>query len=60
VLWTIVVINLAGVGIALSLAEQFWLTAVPNLIGATLPIPYTFAVRGSAAGCGPASAPRYC
>ena len=44
VLWTIVVINLANVGIALSLAEQFWLTAVPNLIGATLRIPYTFAV----------------
>jgi NNP family nitrate/nitrite transporter-like MFS transporter len=44
VLWTIVVINLGNVGIALSLAEQFWLTAVPNLIGATLRIPYTFAV----------------
>jgi NNP family nitrate/nitrite transporter-like MFS transporter len=44
VLWTIVVINLGNVGIALSLAEQFWLTAVPNLIGSTLRIPYTFAV----------------
>ncbi len=44
VLWTIVVINLGNVGIALSLAEQFWLTAVPNLIGATLRIPYTVAV----------------
>jgi NNP family nitrate/nitrite transporter-like MFS transporter len=44
VLWTIVVINLGNVGIVLSLAEQFWLTAVPNLIGATLRIPYTFAV----------------
>ena len=44
VLWTIVVINLANVGIALSLAEAFWLTAVPNLIGAALRIPYTFAV----------------
>jgi MFS transporter, NNP family, nitrate/nitrite transporter len=44
VLWTIVVINLANIGITLSLAEQFWLTAVPNLIGATLRIPYTFAV----------------
>jgi MFS transporter, NNP family, nitrate/nitrite transporter len=44
VLWTIVVINLANVGITLSLAEQFWLTAVPNLIGSTLRIPYTFAV----------------
>ena len=44
VLWTIVVINLGNVGITLSLSEAFWLTAVPNLIGATLRIPYTFAV----------------
>jgi NNP family nitrate/nitrite transporter-like MFS transporter len=44
VLWTIIVINLANVGIALSLSESFWLTAVPNLVGATLRIPYTFAV----------------
>src|SRR5918998_6252550 len=44
VLWTIVVITLANIGIVLSLPEQFWLTAVPNLIGSTLRIPYTFAV----------------
>jgi MFS transporter, NNP family, nitrate/nitrite transporter len=44
VLWTIVVINLGNVGITLSLSEAFWLTAVPNLIGAALRIPYTFAV----------------
>lgn len=44
VLWTIVVINLGNVGITLSLSEAFWLTAVPNLIGSTLRIPYTFAV----------------
>ena len=44
VLWTIVVINLANIGIEMSLSELFWLTAVPNLIGATLRIPYTFAV----------------
>jgi MFS transporter, NNP family, nitrate/nitrite transporter len=44
VLWTIVVINLGNVGIELSLPEQFWLTAVPNLVGSTLRIPYTFAV----------------
>jgi NNP family nitrate/nitrite transporter-like MFS transporter len=44
VLWTIIVINLGNVGITLSLPEQFWLTAVPNLIGAALRIPYTFAV----------------
>ncbi len=28
----------------MSLAETFWLTAVPNLVGSTLRIPYTFAV----------------
>ncbi|MBA3437977.1 MAG: MFS transporter, partial [Thermoleophilaceae bacterium] len=44
VLWTVVVINLANVGIILTLSEQFWLVAVPNLIGAFLRVPYTFAV----------------
>src|SRR5687768_2374453 len=44
VLWTIVVINLGSAGIELSLPEQFWLTAVPNLVGSFLRIPYTFAV----------------
>ncbi|MEN3314214.1 MAG: transporter, family, nitrate/nitrite transporter [Acidimicrobiaceae bacterium] len=44
VLWTIVVINLANIGIAMSVPELFWLTAVPNLVGSILRIPYTFAV----------------
>jgi NNP family nitrate/nitrite transporter-like MFS transporter len=44
VLWTIVVINLANAGIDLSLSEQFLLIALPNLVGSTLRIPYTFAV----------------
>jgi MFS transporter, NNP family, nitrate/nitrite transporter len=44
VLWSVVVINLANVGLTMNLAEMFWLTAVPNLIGSTLRIPYTFAV----------------
>jgi len=44
VLWTIIVINLANAGFTLSLSEQFLLIALPNLIGATLRIPYTFAV----------------
>src|SRR4051795_9678945 len=44
VLWTIVVLNLGNAGITLSLPEQFWLTAVPNLVGSALRIPYTFAV----------------
>ena len=44
VLWTIVVINLGNAGFSLSLSEQFLLIALPNLIGAALRIPYTFAV----------------
>jgi NNP family nitrate/nitrite transporter-like MFS transporter len=44
VLWTIIVINLQNVGIQLTISQMFWLTAVPNLIGAALRIPYTFAV----------------
>ncbi|HEV2781279.1 MAG TPA: MFS transporter [Actinophytocola sp.] len=43
-LWSVVVINLGNAGLSMTLAEMFWLTAVPNLIGATLRIPYTFAV----------------
>ncbi len=43
-LWTIVVINLANIGITLSISELFILVAVPNLVGAFLRIPYTFAV----------------
>jgi NNP family nitrate/nitrite transporter-like MFS transporter len=44
VLWTIIVINLSNIGIKMSIPEQFWLIAVPNLVGATLRLPYTFAV----------------
>ncbi|MGI9080018.1 MAG: MFS transporter [Acidimicrobiales bacterium] len=44
VLWTIVVINLANIGIVLSVPELFWLTAIPNLVGSILRIPYTFAI----------------
>ena len=44
VLWSVVVINLANVGLVMSLSEAFWLTAVPNLVGSALRIPYTFAV----------------
>jgi NNP family nitrate/nitrite transporter-like MFS transporter len=44
VLWTIVVINLANIGINMSMSELFLLTAVPNLVGSFLRIPYTFAV----------------
>jgi len=44
VLWTIIVLNLGNAGITLTLSQLFWLTAVPNLIGSFLRIPYTFAV----------------
>ncbi|HET9441867.1 MAG TPA: nitrate/nitrite transporter [Acidimicrobiales bacterium] len=44
VLWTIVVLNLGNIGIALTVSELFLLTALPNLVGAFLRIPYTFAV----------------
>ena len=44
VLWTIIVLNLAQIGITMSISELFWLTAVPNLIGSALRIPYTFAI----------------
>ncbi|MGI8595494.1 MAG: MFS transporter [Solirubrobacteraceae bacterium] len=44
VLWTIIVINLGNIGIALSISELFLLTALPNLVGSFLRIPYTFAV----------------
>src|ERR1700704_3976234 len=44
VLWTIIVLNLANIGVTLSVSELFLLTLVPNLIGSILRIPYTFAV----------------
>ncbi|MEJ7798264.1 MAG: MFS transporter [Solirubrobacteraceae bacterium] len=44
VLWTIVVLNLANIGIVMSISELFVLVAVPNLVGSFLRIPYTFAV----------------
>jgi MFS transporter, NNP family, nitrate/nitrite transporter len=44
VIWTIVVINLANIGITMSLSEQFVLTLIPNLVGSILRISYTFAV----------------
>ncbi|WP_353651401.1 nitrate/nitrite transporter [Nakamurella sp. A5-74] len=43
-LWSIVVPQLSAAGFALSVDQQFWLIAIPSLVGATLRIPYTFAV----------------
>lgn len=44
VIWTTVVINLANMGIVLTLSQQFLLTLIPNLVGSALRIPYTFAL----------------
>lgn len=44
VLWGVIVLNLGNVGITLTVSQQFWLTALPNLVGSTLRIPYTFAI----------------
>ncbi|MHA6510968.1 MFS transporter [Tessaracoccus sp. Z1128] len=43
-LWSIVVPQLNGVGFNLSINEMFWLVSTPALVGATLRLPYTFAV----------------
>ncbi|HEX8971858.1 MFS transporter [Oryzihumus sp.] len=43
-LWSVVVPLLPAAGFDLSLDQQFWLIALPSLVGATLRIPYTFAV----------------
>ena len=42
--WSIVVPQLAAVGFTLTVDQQFWLIAVPSLVGAALRLPYTFAV----------------
>jgi len=42
--WSIVVPQLPAAGFAFSVDQMFWLIAVPSLVGATLRIPYTFAV----------------
>lgn len=42
--WSVVVPQLADAGFVLTVDQQFWLVAVPALVGATLRIPYTFAV----------------
>ncbi|MET0998631.1 MAG: nitrate/nitrite transporter [Marmoricola sp.] len=44
VLWSIVVTYLPQAGFALSVGQTFWLISLPPLVGATLRLPYTFAV----------------
>jgi NNP family nitrate/nitrite transporter-like MFS transporter len=43
-LWSIVVPQLPAAGFDLTIDQMFWLIALPSLVGATLRIPYTFAV----------------
>jgi NNP family nitrate/nitrite transporter-like MFS transporter len=42
--WSIVVPQLSAADFTLTVDQQFWLIAIPSLVGATLRIPYTFAV----------------
>ncbi|GAA4061973.1 MULTISPECIES: MFS transporter [Actinomadura] len=42
-LWSIAVLNLADNGVRLSVGQTLWLTTLPNLVGAAMRIPYTFA-----------------
>jgi NNP family nitrate/nitrite transporter-like MFS transporter len=44
VLWSIVVTYLPQAGFSLNVGQTFWLISVPPLVGATLRLPYTFAV----------------
>ncbi|WP_138443674.1 MFS transporter [Sinomonas susongensis] len=43
-LWSIVVVSLPAAGFKFDTAQTFWLISMPSLVGATLRIPYTFAV----------------
>ena len=43
-LWSAIVVFLPDAGFAFSVDQLFWLVALPNLVGATLRLPYTFAV----------------
>ncbi|MFZ5852213.1 MAG: NarK family nitrate/nitrite MFS transporter [Actinomycetota bacterium] len=43
-LWSAVVVFLPAAGHPFSIDQLFWLVALPNLVGATLRLPYTFAV----------------
>ncbi|WP_405056013.1 MFS transporter [Kribbella sp. NBC_01505] len=43
-LWSIVVVSMPKAGFGYSTDQLFWLVALPSLVGATLRLPYTFAV----------------
>lgn len=42
--WSVVVINLPGIGFKFTTGQLFWLTAIPGISGATLRIFYSFLV----------------
>ncbi|WP_433722731.1 MFS transporter [Nocardia sp. CA-129566] len=42
-LWSVTVWDLRSNGMVLSVGQTLWLTTIPNLVGAALRIPYTFA-----------------
>ncbi len=44
VLWSVVVVFLPRAGFDFSVNQLFWLVSLPNLVGATARLPYTFAV----------------
>jgi NNP family nitrate/nitrite transporter-like MFS transporter len=43
-IWSVIVVGLPKAGFAFSVDQLFWLAALPNLLGAALRLPYTFAV----------------
>src|SRR5215218_4664861 len=43
-LWSIVVVSMPAAGFGYTTDQMFWLVALPSLVGATLRLPYTFAV----------------
>ncbi|MCU1686697.1 MAG: Nitrite extrusion protein 1 [Amycolatopsis sp.] len=43
-IWSVVVVGLPKAGFSFSIDELFWLAALPNLLGAAMRLPYTFAV----------------
>jgi MFS transporter, NNP family, nitrate/nitrite transporter len=44
ILWSVVVVALPPAAFPYSVNQKFWLVALPNLIGALMRLPYTFAV----------------
>ncbi|MCR3722801.1 MULTISPECIES: MFS transporter [Prauserella salsuginis group] len=44
ILMSIVVVNLGDAGVHFGVGQTFWLIIVPNLVGALLRVPYTFAI----------------